>query len=138
MDIRAFPRYVVENGLPFDDPYIIISITTHKSEPANIPSSDACKGILRLFFPDLDRPSSDHPNHFSSGHAQAIWDFVAAHKDEVKHIISHCDMGQCRSPAVAAAISKVLTGDDEIFFKRHTPNMHVFRTMLETYYEHNN
>jgi hypothetical protein len=39
-----------------------------------------------------------------------------------------------RSPAVAAALSKVLTGDDAAFFGgRYRPNMRVYRTLLEAH-----
>ena len=45
----------------------------------------------------------------------------------------HCDAGKSRSPAVAAALARVLDGDDAHFFGgRYTPNMRVYRTLLES------
>lgn len=50
-------------------------------------------------------------------------------------MVLHCDAGMSRSPGVAAALSKVLVGDDSQFFKRYRPNMRVYRTLLERYYD---
>ena len=50
-------------------------------------------------------------------------------------VVLHCDAGMSRSPGLAAALSKVLVGDDTEFFKRYRPNMRVYRTLLERYYE---
>jgi predicted protein tyrosine phosphatase len=46
----------------------------------------------------------------------------------------HCEAGTSRSPAVAAAISRIYYGDDGEFLLPHLyqPNMHVFRQKLET------
>ncbi len=43
-----------------------------------------------------------------------------------------CDAGMSRSPAVAAALGRVLNGDDSSFFAgRYRPNMRVYRMMLD-------
>jgi hypothetical protein len=46
-------------------------------------------------------------------------------------------MGICRSAGIAAAISKVLTGDDSRFFdkSRYVPNMLCYRLTLEALYK---
>jgi predicted protein tyrosine phosphatase len=127
----AYPRHVIENGTLPESQHIVISITDLKSDEANIPVNAGTLGVLRLAFPDRDRG----PDLFSVEQAKQVWDFVKSHT-EAEIIIVHCTMGMSRSPGIAAAISKVVTGDDASFFKKHTPNMHVFRTMLEVYYEH--
>ncbi len=38
-------------------------------------------------------------------HAAAIWDFVEAHRSDVKTIVVNCNHGYCRSPAVATEIA---------------------------------
>lgn len=44
----------------------------------------------------------------------------------------HCLMGQSRSSAVAAAIYKIFSNqDDSYFFDKHTPNRKVYRTILK-------
>jgi len=59
--------------------------------------------------------------------------FVHRHLLDVRRIIVQCDAGLSRSPAVGAALARVLNGDDAEFFGgRYRPNMRVYRTLLET------
>jgi predicted protein tyrosine phosphatase len=49
----------------------------------------------------------------------------------IERIVVHCDAGASRSPAVGAALARVLNGDDAEFFAgRYRPNMRVYRMML--------
>jgi predicted protein tyrosine phosphatase len=66
----------------------------------------------------------------TEAHANAIWDFVDEHCSEVQTLIVHCNAGHSRSPAVAAAICKVLGGKDRRFFRGKEPNMHVYGLMV--------
>jgi predicted protein tyrosine phosphatase len=135
MIIQPFAQYRVEAGLGIQVPHIVISITNFKSEPADIPDNENCRGILRLSFPDRDVPPKDGPNDlFSEDDARKVWKFVLDNMD-VQMIVVHCTMGASRSPGMAAAISKVFLGDDEEFFKKYAPNRHVFRTMLDVWYD---
>src|SRR5262249_4949755 len=68
-------------------------------------------------------------------HARAVWGFIEDHLPRIERFIVHCDAGMCRSPAVAAAVAKVLLGDDAAYFRRYRPNMRGYRIMLETYYD---
>lgn len=53
---------------------------------------------------------------------------------DVDQLIIHCNMGVSRSPAVAAAIKKALTGsDDEFFDGKFVPNMVVYYTVLKAF-----
>jgi hypothetical protein len=71
---------------------------------------------------------------FSCEQAMKVWQFVLRHLPEIERSLVHCDAGMSRSPAVAAAISKVLTGDDSAFFGgRYRPNIRVYRTLLEAH-----
>lgn len=80
---------------------------------------------------------------FNADDANKILNFVQQNSRAEK-IIIHCDMGKSRSTAVAAALSKILTGDDKLFFNsssarmmRWIPNMRVYRTILDEYYNKN-
>lgn len=89
--------------------------------------------MLRLHFPDAETASEQFPEAalFAPRHARAIWDFVLGHR-EVDRIVVHCDAGVSRSPAVAAALARVLEGDDaEYFAGRYRPNMRVYRMILD-------
>ena len=63
--------------------------------------------------------------------AKIIWDFVQKNWDRVEILLVHCYAGAARSPAVGAAISKVLQGDDMEFFRRHSPRMRIYRMLLK-------
>jgi predicted protein tyrosine phosphatase len=78
---------------------------------------------------------------FSAAQAREILDFVRANPT-AEQIIVHCDAGRCRSTATAAALSKILTGDDKIFFdsplarmRQWSPNMRVYRTILNEHFK---
>ena len=86
---------------------------------------------------------------FNPERAVQVLDFVRPHVDQkralrasglghtaVRAIIVHCDAGWSRSPAVAAALTKTLLGqDDTHWFKAKSPNMLVYRTLLTVYYD---
>ena len=71
---------------------------------------------------------------FNPKMAAELVGFVRAERPEpVERIIVHCDAGLSRSPAVAAALSRVLDGDDDAYFKRYRPNMKVYRGILDAW-----
>lgn len=132
-DINVYSRGLVERIQPYDVPHIIISVVSGEGEMARLPINSETKGVLRLHFHDIDQPKDGHIQ-FDEGRARQIWDFFLEHQ-EVGTILIHCDAGNSRSPAIAAAISKVTTGDDSEYFSRKNPNRHVFRTLLNVYYD---
>jgi len=97
------------------------------------------EGVLRLSFYDSD-PNNKHNPHiapegqlFDEKRANLVIDFVAEVKDEIDMLVVHCEAGVSRSPAIAAVLAKIHLGDDKAFFKApFTPNMHVYRVMLDT------
>jgi len=135
--IFVYSRGAIERVPPHDVPHVMVSITSSDADQARIPPSPHCRALLRLSFADADAPTTAIPEQalFSRAHARAIWDLVEEHLPHIERFIVHCDAGMCRSPAVAAAIAKVLEGDDTAYFRRYRPNMRVYRTMLETYYD---
>jgi predicted protein tyrosine phosphatase len=87
-------------------------------------------GVLRLSFPDAEVPSDLHveTSLFSREQAMEIWTFTEKHLSQIERVIVHCDASVSRSPAVAAALARVLNDDDTEFFGgRYRPNMHVYR-----------
>lgn len=103
-----------------------------------------CKKVLRLAFHDAD-PANPHNPHqateeqlFTKQRANLILDFVDEVKNQIDMLVVHCEAGVSRSPAIAAVIAKILFDDDSAFFKPpFTPNMHVYRTLLNAAYERN-
>lgn len=116
-----------------DKPWACISIGC---EPGDWPKINKCQlvGWLQIAFADIDKPS-EGKILCNADHAKRIWDFVESVWDRIDLLLIHCLAGTCRSPAVAAAIAKAEYGDDSLYFRLHTPNMLVYRTMLEEYYE---
>jgi predicted protein tyrosine phosphatase len=136
MQFFVYSRDAIERVPAQDVPHVIVSVTSSEGDEANLPSSPHCRGVLRLVFPDLDVPLAGGPSGlFDIEHARAIWAFVELHRDDIERIVVHCDAGLSRSPAVAAAISKCLTGDDAEFFRRYHPNMRVYRILLDVWHE---
>lgn len=112
-------------------PYAVISITTPGEGDANIAPSDNCRGILRLSFFDI-RATECHAEWqtFMPNHAKSIWLFVGEHWDNIEELVIHCDAGQSRSPGVAAALDKVLNGDDSRWWRGYRFNYLVYETLL--------
>jgi predicted protein tyrosine phosphatase len=138
MELIVYSRAMIESIAPPDVPYVILSITSRVSDVARLPVNELCQGVLRQSFPDADGPSMLYTEDelFSPTQAAEVWAFVRQHRPSIARILVHCDAGISRSSAMAAAISKALTGDDKRFFgARYLPNRRVYRLMLEAYEE---
>lgn len=136
MKLVVHSRPAVERALPPEEPHAVISITTTADDVAQLPDATSRLGVLRLSFPDADVAVADvtADRLFGAEHADRIWDFLDAHRDAITCLVLHCDAGMSRSPGVAAAIARVLHGDDTFFFRRYHPNMRVYRTLLERHH----
>ena len=112
-------------------PYAVISITTPGDEEATIAPSDNCRAVLRLSFYDIRAAECNAEwQTVLPEHARRIWAFVGEHWGHIEELIIHCDAGQSRSPAVAAALDKVLHGDDSRWWKGFRFNYLVYETLL--------
>ncbi len=134
MEIFVYSRSGLDAARPHEVPYVVISITSHPDDVARLRANKLCLGVLRLSFPDAEAPSERFREGelFSSAHAVQIWAFVDQYRSDVVRVLIHCDAGVSRSSAVAAALARVLNGDDAEFFGgRYQPNMRVYRTLLE-------
>jgi predicted protein tyrosine phosphatase len=109
-------------------PHLLISIT-HPGSPEAVLSGCAERvACLRLQFEDADGGGGDCL--MSADEAEAIVAFVEQHRDRAELIVCQCEAGMSRSAGVAAALSRWLNEDDQIFFARFYPNRHVYRTVL--------
>lgn len=86
---------------------------------------------LRFWDRDFARVSDDPEFVFNEGHAKEVWDFVEKNWDKIDELMVHCLMGQSRSAGIAAAISKVKYGSDQSYFEAFTPNMLIYRKLLD-------
>jgi len=112
-----------------DRPWAAISITSAHGHPV---LSEANRvGLLRLVFDDITQP--DMPRSFTPALAAEILDFVANVWDQAEAFLVHCDVGLSRSPAVAAALSRIYYGDDGPWFELDFPNRLVYDVLVETH-----
>ncbi len=112
-----------------DRPWAAIQITSGHEFPAL--SADNRMGLLRLVFDDITDP--DTPRSFTPALAAEILDFVASVWDQAEAFLIHCDVGLSRSPAVAAALSRIHYGDDGQWFELDFPNRLVYEVLVETH-----
>lgn len=71
------------------------------------------------------------PRSFSPALAAEILDFVASVWDQAETFLIHCDVGLSRSPAVAAALSRIHYGDEGPWFELDFPSRWVYEVLLE-------
>jgi predicted protein tyrosine phosphatase len=136
MIMKVHDRREVEgNGIALEEPYVMISISC-VNDAATIPHREHCKDILRLEFDDVDRPIEGmNVSLFNKEHANKILDFFEKWENKVAWMIVHCDAGLSRSPAVAAALTRVQHRFDYDFWKRYLPNSRVYSILLNTHFE---
>ena len=115
------------------DDCVIVSISDVTSDPNRFHNNPNIKGVCYLSFDDVE---GDKANCMTRADAEKIIKFVNEYVGKVDEIIVHCFAGISRSAGVCAALMLILTGNDmEIFNNpRFCPNMHCYRTVLETYY----
>lgn len=116
-----------------NEKHIVISIANPRAPKAKLPALDSRIDALFLQFADSDNVSYDvlEGNLFNKSLAEVTWKFIDKYKDQVDLIIVNCEAGINRSSGMAAAISKIINGNDEDFFKYFIPNRLVYRKMME-------
>jgi len=112
-----------------DRPWAAISITSGHEHP--VLSETNRVGLLRLVFDDITQPET--PRSFTPALAAEILDFVANVWDKVEVLLIHCDVGLSRSPAVAAALSRIYYGDDGPWLEFDFPNRLVYEVLVATH-----
>jgi len=113
------------------DKVAILSVTDTNYDKPRIDRSKHQCFFLWMLYHDIDVPQ-DGLILFSREHAERVARFVKNVANMgVTDIICQCVMGQSRSAGMAAAISKHYLNDDNWIFSAKTPNMLVYRLMLE-------
>ena len=131
MKIKVFSEREVKDYIP-TEPYIHISISSSTTGLLYLPTNDFRRMIMYCHFYDLDSPYIIKSYKiFDEKEAKRIWYWVKQYLKDVDMIIVNCEAGISRSAGVAAALSKVLNGDDSYYFKNYSPNMLVYRKLLE-------
>ena len=113
--------------------HIVISITSPGYEHAKLPELKSRVGLLQLKFYDIDKPVISHGKEyptFTKEQAKTILKFFHSYKSKVNTVICQCEVGVSRSPAVAAALCKIIGQSDNKFFKYYVPNMFIYRLLL--------
>ncbi len=108
-------------------PWACISISSHEGQWPILKTDNLVK-VLRLAFPDYEFA---RPGGITAEQAQQIIEFVNEVVPQIETLLIHCEYGASRSPAVGAAISKILGKDDKVYFEQYTPNNIVYKTILK-------
>jgi predicted protein tyrosine phosphatase len=114
-------------------PWACISIVTEKDTWPEISEVNRV-GLLQLAFADIADAEGDEGRAFNEDHAHRLLDFVKEVWDRIDVLMVHCEEGNSRGPAVAAAISRIYVGEDKLYFLPHMywPNRLVYRILLDT------
>lgn len=132
MKITPVPEAVIRNfGDMFYSPHILISVRNPKQDHYEPTPNKLRKATLILKFHDVDVVHSGMYDLFTEVHAKKILDFVDKWKVDIKEIVINCTAGFSRSPGIAAALAKIINGDDMEYFRKYRPNMLVYRTILK-------
>lgn len=113
-------------------PWAGISIVTEVGTWPTL-SDEHRVGLLQLAFADMGNASGDEQRAFTEDHACRVLDFVKETWDRIDVLLIHCEEGNSRSPAVAAAVSRIYLGDDRTYFLPYMfwPNKYVYEVLLD-------
>jgi predicted protein tyrosine phosphatase len=121
----------------FENSYLVISITDPQNSDAEIIQSPNLVDIIRLKFDDIGKPKKFQFENstdilMNSEQAKQILEFVKKNLSKVELIVCQCEQGMSRSPAIAAALSRILQNEDEYFLKNFWANRWVYDLLIET------
>jgi predicted protein tyrosine phosphatase len=136
MKIQTFNEDEIQN-FKTEEKHIVISIQDPAFGFVKLPEQESRLGWIGFKFYDLDKEIpgfSCNGDLFEREHAIGILLFVETWKDKVDLIVVNCVAGVSRSKGVAAALGKILNGDDSDAFKHGIPNMRVYRMLLNEYF----
>jgi predicted protein tyrosine phosphatase len=136
MKLIVASRDEVEAGLAIREPFVLISISDPDKPKPRPRRTALCRGVLSLRFHDAEpttpfRLPADI-RLMSRQQAKRVWDFIRLDLRDVAVIAVHCEAGMSRSPAIAAAIGKVINGDGTAFFREYQPNRYVYDLMISS------
>jgi len=136
MLIQAFPENIMEKIIP-EDNEIAISIRDSGRTPIAV-LNGGFKAVLYLQFSDIDNPPKEFIKKygltlFSKKHARKILEFVDFYKPN--KISINCMAGISRSVGVMVALEEIYNKNKDIYTKFPLANKHVYKTIMEVYYE---
>ncbi|HQU82034.1 MAG TPA: hypothetical protein PKY59_02855 [Pyrinomonadaceae bacterium] len=118
--------------------YIVISVTDPENSEAEIFDSHFLVDVLRLKFDDVDAAnkfkfdfSESKEIYMNESQATQILSFVKKNMEKISLIVCQCEQGVSRSPAIAAALSKILQNKDEFFLNNFWANRSVYNVIIE-------
>jgi len=127
--------------LKLEMPYIVISVREPEKDFPKLREDSNRLGLLQLTFTDLDTKESAKQigqEHLliAEDQAKGILAFVSKYFQVIQTIVCQCDAGISRSSGIAAALSKIMNGNDSWIFNsmKYVPNMFVYRMILNKYY----
>ena len=111
-----------------DRPWAAISISSPAGDLPVLNEQNRI-GLLQLVFDDTSDPNA--AGAFNQSLAHEIIFFVRELWEEVDVFSIHCEVGLSRSPAVAAALSRIFYGDDGPWLDFDFPNPLVYRLLVD-------
>lgn len=126
----------VEINSQIRQPHIVISISGENDQETLIPNNQNRIGTLHLKFDDVSTIDNQFL-YFNRDQAKEILDFVNKYVKQASVIVVQCQAGLSRSVAVASALSKIINYSDDGVFTKGIPNMFVYTTILDTFFDDN-
>ena len=117
MQFHVHDRRTVERGFVIPEAYILISIRDPDKPGVRYRRPSGLRDVLSLAFHDAEPcrrvklPTG--VQLMQEQDAINIWKFVKQHRGSVGAIVSHCEQGMSRSPAVALALADAFGEEDE-------------------------
>ena len=137
MEIFVFGREEIETGIVVKSSYVVISIHDPNKRRPKVKKQSGLRDVLYLAFSGIEPPAdprlSAENDFFTPAQAEEICAFVHRHKADVGAIVVHCEKGQSRSPAIAAAISEALGLDAQRFWELYTPKKYLYETVSKAF-----
>lgn len=117
-------QYVNDTG----QKYVMVSFHGTDQERASIPEHPNLLGVVYVRCDDCERESEGKP--ITRFQARDVVQLIKKHLSEINLIVVHCQAGISRSSGCAAALSRLINGEDQFFFDCYRPNRLVYRTVL--------
>ncbi len=111
-----------------NSPWGAISVVSEGQWPKL--STENRVGILYLAFWDIEGLIPGY-KRMTEEQAEQILKFADEIWDKAECLLIHCEAGISRSPAIAAALSRIKVGHDGGYFITHHPNRWVYSTLLK-------
>ena len=107
--MQHFPEPGITEYPKRTDTYAVISIqdTAHGGFGFELKENDYCKGVLTLYFDDIEKPQQD-AKRMTEGQAAEIIQFIIVHTDDVDTLLIHCFAEISRSRAVERFAREIL------------------------------